>query len=248
MTLAQQHRAVKAIDEVANGRSILAASKAHQVERTYVRRRIEGIRTKQEESQRRQKVSDQMETSLAKWIVIQGNLGYAPPHARFRNFAQRLLINTGSSQVLGKKGVKRFLKRHPEVRTIKGVAIDYKRLNGATPETCEALYSQLSYPEIKRIIERNRVNTDEIGIMEGMGENSLMLGEAFRKTILLEDAHKREWISIVVCVTADDRALPPLIIFSGANVQQQWFDENVMNTMIGTSLHHQMDGPIPKLG
>lgn len=121
--------------------------------------------------------------------------------------------------------MERFLKRYPEVRTIKGVAIDYKRLNGATPETCEALFSRLTYPEIKRIIERNRVNMDEIGVMEGMGENSLVLGEALRKTVLLKDAHKREWISIVVCVTADGRALPPLIIFSGANVQQQWFDE-----------------------
>lgn len=40
-------------------------------------------------------------------------------------------------------------------------------------------------------------------MMEGMGQNDLVLGEAIRKAILLKDAHKRDWISIIVCVSAD---------------------------------------------
>lgn len=59
---------------------------------------------------------------------------------------------------------------------------------------------------------------DEIGVMEGMGENFFVLGEAFRKIVLLKDAYKREWISIMVCVIVDGRALLLLIIFNGVNV------------------------------
>ncbi|RYP65656.1 hypothetical protein DL771_008208 [Monosporascus sp. 5C6A] len=59
-----------------------------------------------------------------------------------------------------------------------------------------------------------------------MGENSLVLGEAFRKCIHLKDAFKRVWITIIACVSADGRSLPPLVIFSGVDVQQQWFPDS----------------------
>lgn len=223
MTLAVQLRARRAIDDVTNGRSLRAASKIHQVERTYLRRRIEGVRTREDYNETLQKLSKHQEDGLSKWIVIQGKLGYAPPHARFRAYAQRLLINSGSTERLGKKWVTRFLDRHPEIRTLKGQAIDYRRLNGATTATGNVLFDRLALPEVRAILARNRWNADEFGVMEGMGDNSLVLGEAFRKFILLKDAYKREWISVIACISATGRALPPLIIFSGVNVQQQWF-------------------------
>ncbi|RYP74072.1 hypothetical protein DL771_003261 [Monosporascus sp. 5C6A] len=203
MGIAAQLRAAKAIDEVADGRSIRAASKRYQVERTYLRRRIEGIQTREEYNKDRQKVSEVLEDRLAKWIVTQGQLGYAPPHARFRAYAQRLLVNSNSRERLGKKWVTRFLQRHHEIRTLKGRAIDYRRLNGATEATCNVLFDRLALPEIRKIYSRNRYNADEFGVMEGMGDNSLVLA----------------------CISADGRALFPLIIFSGVNVQQQWFPD-----------------------
>ncbi|RYP57346.1 hypothetical protein DL771_011489 [Monosporascus sp. 5C6A] len=63
-------------------------------------------------------------------------------------------------------------------------------------------------------------------MMEGMGENGLVLGEAFRKFVLLKDAFKRQWVTIIACVSADGRALPPLVIFNGGDVQQQWFPDS----------------------
>lgn len=104
--------------------------------------------------------------------------------------------------------------------------MDYKRLNGATPAATQVLHNRLVMRDIKKLQARNRFNMDEIGRMEGMGENDLVLGEAIRKAISLKGAFKRDWISIIVCVNADGRALPPLlVIFSGKNVQQQWFNE-----------------------
>ncbi|RYP37684.1 hypothetical protein DL766_001425 [Monosporascus sp. MC13-8B] len=207
MGLAAQLGAAKAIDEVANGRSIRAASKLHQVERTYFRRRIEGIRTREERDEDRQKVPKVLEDHLAKWVVIQGQLG------------------SGSRERLGKKWVTRFLQRHHEIKIFKGRAIDYRRLNGATEATCTVLFTRLAVPEIRKIYSRNRYNADEFGMMEGMGENFLVLGEAFKKFILLKDAFKRAWISVVACISANGRAFLPLIIFSGVNVQQQWFPD-----------------------
>ncbi|RYP19598.1 hypothetical protein DL766_008401 [Monosporascus sp. MC13-8B] len=135
--------------------------------------------------------------------VPHGKLGYVPPYARFRQYAQRVLTNSGSNERLGAKWVTRFLERNPEIRTLKGRAMDYRRLNGATPASAQALHSRLTIPEVRRILRSNWYNADEIGMMEGMGENAMVLGEALRKILLLKDAHKREWISIIVCISAD---------------------------------------------
>ena len=67
-----------------------------------------------------------------------------------------MLLNTGKTERLGKRWVTRFLKRHPEVRTLKGRTIDYRRLNGATVATGNVLFDQLKLKEVKRVLPRNR--------------------------------------------------------------------------------------------
>ena len=226
MSLATKSRARRALRDVERGKSIRQSSRDHDVERTYIRRRIDGVPTRKEADEAKQKLSKTQEDSLARWVVVQGKLGYAPPHARFRAFAQQLLTNSGSTERLGNKWVTRFLGRHPEIRTLKGIAMDYKRLNGATPTSARALHSRLDLKEVIKISSSNRYNVDEIGLMEGMGENDLVLGEARRSRIFLKDAFKRVWITVMVCVSADGRALPPLVIFAGASVQQQWLGQD----------------------
>lgn len=128
MITAAKLRTVDAIRDVKNGASLRGPCRTHDVNRAYVRRRLQGVMTRNEYNSTLQRVPKQQEASLSHWIIVQGNLGYAPPHSRFRAFAQRLLINSGSTERLGAKWVSRFLERHPEIRTIKGVAIDYKGL------------------------------------------------------------------------------------------------------------------------
>lgn len=156
------------------------------------------------------------------WIVTQGNLGYAPSYSRFRLFAQHRLIHNGGLSHFGKNWHRGFLARNPSIQTIKGKTINYKRLNGTTQESLKILFENLNLNEVKDISAKHRYNADEFGLMEGVGDNALVLGESYRKYILLKDPLKRQWITILACVSADARALPSLVIFCGKNVQQ-WF-------------------------
>ena len=70
MNLCTQFRAARAIDDVANGRSVKAASKIHQVERTYLRRRLQGVPTREEVNEARQTLLKKQEDGLARWIVV----------------------------------------------------------------------------------------------------------------------------------------------------------------------------------
>jgi hypothetical protein len=52
------------------------------------------------------------------------------------------------------------------------------------------------------------------------------VGDAYRKQIAVKDAHNLQWITIIKCTSAADTVLPPLIIFAGKYVQQQWFPDD----------------------
>ena len=78
-------------------------------------------------------------------------------------------------------------------------------------------------PDIQEILPENRYNMNEMGIMEGQGQNGLVVGSAEKRQTLKKDPGIRNWISILEAINALGKALPPLVIFKGKSVQQQWF-------------------------
>ncbi|KAI0999060.1 hypothetical protein K3495_g9138 [Podosphaera aphanis] len=64
---------------------------------------------------------------------------------------------------------------------------------------------------------------NETGILEGRGSNGLVLGSSECHSILKKQPRSRAWTSINECISATGKALPPLEIYKGINVQQQWF-------------------------
>jgi 4-hydroxybenzoate polyprenyltransferase len=68
---------------------------------------------------------------------------------------------------------------------------------------------------------------DEAGIMEGLGENGLVVGSSEKRSIQKKTPGSRVWTSLIECVSATGRALPPLVIFKGKSVQQQWFPQDL---------------------
>ena len=65
---------------------------------------------------------------------------------------------------------------------------------------------------------------DEAGIMEGMGDNGLVVRSANKRFIQKKHPGSKAWTSFIKCVSATGRALHPLVIFKGKSVQQQWFN------------------------
>ncbi|XP_044721163.1 DDE superfamily endonuclease domain-containing protein [Hirsutella rhossiliensis] len=68
---------------------------------------------------------------------------------------------------------------------------------------------------------------DEAGIMEGLGENGLVVGSAEKRSVQKKTPGSRVWTSFIECVSAAGTFLPPLVIFKGKSVQQQWFPEDL---------------------
>ena len=76
-----------------------------------------------------------------------------------------------------------FLRRNPILKTKKQLKIDSVRVNGATIDIIKAWFQKFQVPTIKAIKPQNRWNIDEAGIMEGQGENGLVVGSTERRFI-----------------------------------------------------------------
>ncbi|RYP02834.1 hypothetical protein DL765_010673 [Monosporascus sp. GIB2] len=221
--ISTEKRAEHAILDINSGKSIRAASKDHDVNRTYLTRRILGIPTRAEANEKFQALSQVQEAHLASWAVTQASLGYAPPLHRFKGYAQRILAYNSHHQKLGKKWYTRFLNRNPSVKTLRSHLIDYRRYNGACAENINIFFDRFNRPEIKTIPRCHIYNADEVGLQEGVGDNGMVVGDAYRKFCIRKDSNNRRWTSILECISGDGKAIPPLVIFAGKSVQQQWF-------------------------
>ena len=156
-------------------------------------------------------------------MLLQARLGWAPPHSRFRFFAQRIYRQSGGENRLGKHWHDGFFRRHPEVKSVRSTGVDYLRVNGASRANIEEFFDRLNDPQLAEVLMENTWNVDEIGSMIGLGDNPLVIGPANVRKVVTMDPGTREWVTILECVNATNKALQPLVIFKGADVQQQWF-------------------------
>ncbi|KAK0368171.1 transposase [Colletotrichum limetticola] len=124
---------------------------------------------------------------------------------------------------LQRRWIDALIKRNPSVRVQRSRLIDSRRVNGATTDVIESWFRLLDIPEISDIKQANRYNMDETGIMEDKGANGLVLGMAEATEVRKKEPGSRAWVSIIECISADGRAIKPLVIYKGKSVQQQWF-------------------------
>ncbi len=211
--------------EVNLGAPIRQACDKWQANRSYVRRRLEGIPTREETNAEAQALSVNLEQKLAFWAIGQARLGFAPALVKFRSMAQRMLAASGSSHQLGKNCHMCFLNRNPPIRSTRASIIDYSRVNGATAKNIRIFFARLGAPEIQTLTADRFYNADEIGFGQGVGQDHQVIGDASVNITFKKDVEKGEWITVVKCISGSGNTLSPLVIFKGKEIQQQWFPD-----------------------
>ena len=208
-----------AISAVQNGCPIRKAARDYGIPRTTLGDRLKGAESRKDANSYKMRLSIDQEAKLAKWALIQGQLGLPLSHAQIRDFAGRILHAGGDSQPLGKHWMQHFLQRNPEVKTLPSKRMDSKRANAASAEEIQAWFDRIkAILEIQGILGEDTWNMDESGIMEGLGINGLVVGSSSLKRILSKTLIERIWTSFIECISANGSFLHPLVIFSGKTV------------------------------
>ncbi|KAH9237547.1 hypothetical protein K456DRAFT_49823 [Colletotrichum gloeosporioides 23] len=73
----------------------------------------------------------------------------------------------------------RFLRRNPSIKVQRSRSIDSR----PSTEVISQWFKYLAMPRITAIKPANRYNMDETGILEGKGDNGLVLGRAATKSV-----------------------------------------------------------------
>ncbi len=218
-----ENQLLAAISDIRNGKSVHKTSQKWGIPRSTLHDRLKGAQSIQQAKRFCQRLSQEQETYLADWVLAQAALGLPPTHQELRYFAERILQAAGERKSLGKHWVSRFIARYPILKTQRPRRIENARVNGATTEVIKSWWSYLKNPVVDTIKPANRWNMDETGIMEGKGSNGLVLGRNKIRPLQRKEPGTRGWTSIIECVSATGAVIPPLVIFKGKNVQQQWF-------------------------
>ena len=215
-----------AIEDVRNGLSQHKTASRHGVPRQTLRDRLVGVLPHSEAHKHQQKLSAVQERNLRDWVLVQNSLGFPPTRIQISEFAGRLSKKNGYDKPLGRRWIEGFFARHKELKATKIRRADITRFNGTTTKGIEDFFQSQQIPEIKAIPKENRYNMDECDLIEGQDHNGLVLGHADKTEALQKNPESRIWTTIVECISADGRALTPLVIFKGKTDQQQWPPED----------------------
>jgi 4-hydroxybenzoate polyprenyltransferase len=217
----------QAIIDVTKGQSLRKTARHWGVPLTTLHSRLHGQESRSEAAIPKQRLSPAQEKRLTQWILTQNDLGLPPTHAQIKQFTQQILAVKGDHQPLGKHWMQAFLRRNPSLRTQRAYSRESVRVNGANTEVIKPWFNHLYIPKVQAIIPENRYNMDEAGIMEGLGENGLVVGSAEKRSVQKKFPGSRAWTSFLECISATGVPLPPLVMFKGKSVQQQWFPEDL---------------------
>lgn len=160
---------------------------------------------------------------LSEWCIRQESLGYPPTHREIKEIANRILLTSGDTSGVGKHWIDQFLARNPILQSQRAKPMDQARVNSATKATIKQWFQYLTVPLVQTLDPENIHNMDEFGIIEGMGENGLVVGLRNIRGIQRKQPGSRNWTSGLQSISASGKSTNPLVIFIGKNVQQQWF-------------------------
>jgi hypothetical protein len=193
---------------------------------TLIHRR-NGRRSRKEQTQRQQYLSREEEKALVQFLLLMSNLGHLVRIKFIRllacSIARQRSTKTRPIKPPGKNWPKAFAERHPELQARKVKSIDWKRhennVYGKIVEWFDVIGQVLQDPAV---LPENVYNMNETGVMLSMlGSVKVLVGKDDRRNYR-GGGVKRTMVTAVECVSADGRALPPLIIWPTSTHRSNW--------------------------
>jgi hypothetical protein len=225
-------------------RSLYHAAQVLNLPRSTLTRRVNGGLSRSQARHQQQKLSYEQEKVLLKWIKELTISGYSPGHRLLKEIAEELRtkrtydlddaslesLQLPPQHLLGQDWVPRFILRHPHLTNAIGRRIESVRMDGATKEVFDAWFDAYKKAVLGfKILKENTYNMDESGFSIGTMESTRMIFDSTLRTKHQAHPGRQEWVSMVECLCADGTNIPPLGIFKGKNVLQNWIPNEVLD-------------------
>ena len=128
-------------------------------------------------------------------------------------------------EALGLNWYKSFLKRHPDLQTLKVRARDKARADAADHDTIREWFDLFFAVQSQYGIGYDDIyNMDEKGCMMGISGSQTVIVPKTKSAAHIVQPGNRDWASIIECCNTTNFVLPPFFIFKGQRLQQAWYD------------------------
>ncbi|SPJ88701.1 related to transposase [Fusarium torulosum] len=164
--------------------------------------------------------------------IIEREKAFQPLTKRaIQDFAQALSSLNGEVNYIGKNWVDRFFPRHPSIELKPSRVIDAARKRCLTEESLLDYYTGLDWVVRSKLVGSSRMyNVDETGVQQGETDFGIVAGTTLTSISEKIKADSTTWSSIIESISADGRRLTPCVIFTGNELQGQWFPKEFHDT------------------
>jgi DDE superfamily endonuclease/Tc5 transposase DNA-binding domain len=216
-----------------------SATLAFNISRSTLYDRLNGKPPRNKAHETEQLLSHAEEKELVQWITRLTITGYPPRYDTLREMAEEIRkrrvknINQDGLELvkyddIGKQWVPRFLRRHPELASVRPRSIDAVRIKDTSPERLQRWFDDLEKAVMEYNIKpKNMYNMDESGFAIGEKEAGRCIINAQVRQKFQAKPGRQEWVSVVECICADGNVVPPLVIFRAENLSRQWIPASI---------------------
>jgi DDE superfamily endonuclease/Tc5 transposase-like DNA-binding protein len=230
----QETRIRRAIESYQQGRypSLTAAAKALEVPPSTVRHRAAGRKPADETTTSRLALDVKEEKALLDWVFQLHRLGVPARPSRLREMSEHIRQKLPP---LGKNWVSRFIKRHPEIKTVMSAKIDKQRWDCVSKASCEKWFGNFETAVREyQILDSNIYNMDEKGCILGLSERAKVLIPSDSDVSYKQQPGNRESVTIIESVNGAGDVIPPFVIWSAKEHRNNWIPLSLDKSMDGT--------------
>ncbi|KAF6525503.1 hypothetical protein HZS61_011298 [Fusarium oxysporum f. sp. conglutinans] len=230
-----EYRVTLAIEEV-KLIGLRASARKHSIKVSILRDRCAGACDIVTARQKDQSLTVEQEEDLVSYILEREKAFQPLTKKEIHDFAEALSSVSGTVPYIGKNWVGRFLLRNPTIEMKPSRVIGTARKRCVTRESLRDYYNGLQWVcDSKSITTPHKYNIDETGVQLGETDGGVVAGTVMTASSERIQSESSTWSSILEAVSADGRRLTPCVVFTGQNLQGQWFPKAFPNWKYITS-------------
>jgi hypothetical protein len=169
------------------------------------------------------------ESAVKAWIEQLDIIGTPPTNRMIIGCANAVLARSNPHlappPTVSPNWVYGFLKRLPDdYERVEQKPIDPKRLNAEDLGVLQTWFDRLQIQlNTKKITPSNIWNFDETGFRVGQGKKETVVTRFGKSRTRIASASSRESLTLIECVSASGKVIPPLIILAAKNHMEEWY-------------------------
>jgi hypothetical protein len=214
---------------------------------TLIHRRL-GRRSRAEQAQRQQYLTREEEKALVKFLLLMSSLGQPVRVKYLRSLAFSIARQRSTNESVkrpGKNWPRAFEKRHPELQARRVRSIDWKRHNSNIHEKIVEWFDVIGQVlQDPSVLPENVYNLDETGVMLSMLGSAKVLVGRNEKQGSRGGSVKRTMVTAIECISANGKALLPLIIWPASTHRSNWTTHPTLGWHYGFSENGYNDSKI----